>query len=53
MVNQNTSTCAQKVHIFVNLEYCNTSTPRLLEVNQPCIHISIELADLGIPASIY
>jgi len=55
MVNQNTSTCAQKVHIFVNLEYYNNkhSTSLLEKSISLAYTYLIELADLGIPASIY
>lgn len=55
MVNQNTSTCAQKVHVFVNLEYYNNkhSTSLLEKSISLAYTYLIELADLGIPASIY
>lgn len=55
MVNQNASTCAQKVHIFVNLEYYNTkhSTSLLEKSISLAYTYLIGLAELGIPASIY
>ena len=54
MVNQNASTCAQKVHIFVNLENYNPKgSTQLLE---PAISLAytylLELAKLNIPASL-
>ena len=55
MVNQNASTCAQKVHIFINLEYYNTkhSTSLLEKSISLAYTYLIELAELGIPASVY
>ena len=55
MVNQNASTCAQKVHIFVNLEYYNPKhSESLLEKSISLAYTYLnELASLGIPASIY
>lgn len=55
MVNQNASTCAQKVHIFVNLEFYNTkhSTSLLEKSISLAYTYLIELAELGIPASVY
>ncbi len=55
MVNQNASTCAQKVHIFVNLEYYNQKhSTSLLERSISLAYTYLrELAELGIPASIY
>ena len=54
MVNQNASTCAQKVNIFVNLEAYNLKgSTQLLE---PAISLAytylLELAKLNIPASL-
>ena len=55
MVNQNASTCAQKVHIFVNLEPYNpkNSTTLLESAISLAYTYLIELANLGIPASFY
>ena len=55
MVNQNASTCAQKVHIFVNLGYYNPK--RSLSLLEDAISLTYtylnKLAELGIPASLY
>lgn len=55
MVNQNASTCAQKVHIFVNLEFYNQKhSYSLLEKSISLTYTYLrELAELGIPASVY
>ena len=55
MVNQNASTCAQKVHIFVNLETYNPkhSTSLLEKSISLAYTYLLELAKLGIPASVY
>ena len=55
MVNQNASTCAQKVHIFLNLEYYNQKhSTSLLERSISLAYTYLrEMAELGIPASIY
>lgn len=55
MVNQNASTCAQKVHIFINLEFYNTkhSTSLLEKSISLAYTYLIKLAELGIPASVY
>ena len=55
MVNQNASTCAQKVQIFINLEFYNTkhSTSLLEKSISLAYTYLIELAELGIPASVY
>ena len=55
MVNQNASTCAQKVHIFINLEKYNpkNSTSLLEKSISLAYTYLIELAKLGIPASLY
>lgn len=55
MVNQNASTCAQKVHIFINLEKYNpkNSTSLLEKSISLAYTYLIELAKLGIPASVY
>lgn len=55
MVNQNASTCAQKVHIFVNLETYNPkhSTSLLEKSISLAYTYHLELAKLGIPASVY
>ncbi len=55
MVNQNASTCAQKVHIFVNLSYYNPKhSVSLLEKSISLAYTYLrELAENGIPASIY
>jgi uncharacterized protein (DUF58 family) len=55
MVNQNASTCAQKVHIFVNLEYYNTkhSTSLLEKSISLAYTYLLELAKLNIPSSLY
>lgn len=55
MVNQNASTCTQKVHIFLNLEYYNPK--KSLSLLEKSISIAytylFDLAEAGIPASIY
>ncbi len=55
MVNQNASTCTQKVHIFVNLDFYNQK--RSVSLLEKSISLTytylIELAALGIPASVY
>ena len=55
MVNQNASTCTQKVHIFVNLDFYNQK--RSVSLLEKSISLTytylIELAELGIPASVY
>ena len=55
MINQNASTCAQKVHIFVNLEKYNpkASTSLLEKSISLAYTYLIELANLGIPVSVY
>ena len=55
MVNQNASTCTQKVHIFLNLEYYNQKkSSSLLEKSISLAYTYLmQLAELGIPASIY
>ena len=55
MVNQNASTCAQKVHIFVNLNtYNQKRSVSLLEKSISLAYTYLcELAELKIPASIY
>ena len=55
MVNQNASTCAQKVHIFLNLEYYNQkhSTSLLEKSISLAYTYLIRLAEAGIPAAIY
>lgn len=55
MVNQNASTCAQKVHIFMNLEYYNQKKSiSLLEKSISLAYTYLcGLAELGIPASLY
>ena len=55
MVNQNASTCAQKVHIFLNLEtYNQKRSTSLLERSISLTYTYLrELAELGIPASVY
>ena len=55
MVNVNASTCSQKVHIFVNLEYYNQKrSTSLLEKSISLTYTYLrELADMGIPASVY
>lgn len=55
MVNQNASTCAQKVHIFLNLDFYNPKhSTSLLEKSISLAYTYLhELADMGIPASIY
>lgn len=55
MVNQNASTCAQKVHIFVNLEAYNPkgSTALLESAISLAYTYLLELAKLNIPASLY
>ena len=55
MVNQNASTCAQKVHIFVNLEKYNpkASTSLLEKSISLAYTYLLELAKLGIPVSLY
>ena len=54
MVNQNASTCAQKVHIFVNLEAYNPkgSTQLLESAISLAYTYLLELAKLNIPASV-
>ena len=53
MVNQNASTCAQKVHLFVNLEAYNPkgSTQLLESAISLAYTYLLELAKLNIPAS--
>ena len=55
MINQNASTCTQKVHIFVNLDFYNQK--RSVSLLEKSISLTytylIELAELGIPASVY
>ena len=55
MVNQNASTCAQKVHIFLNLENYNPKgSTSLLEKSIALTYTYLlELARLGIPASVF
>lgn len=55
MVNQNASTCTQKVHVFMNLDFYNQKhSTSLLEASISLAYSYLyELADLGIPASIY
>ena len=55
MVNQNASTCAQKVHIFVNLENYNPrGSTFLLEYALSLAYTYLlELAKLNIPSSLY
>ena len=55
MVNMNASTCAQKVHIFLNLDYYNQKhSLSLLEKSISLAYTYLlELAEAGIPASIY
>ncbi|MBR3279786.1 MAG: DUF58 domain-containing protein [Lachnospiraceae bacterium] len=55
MVNQKASTCTQKVHIFLNLDYYNQkrSTSLLERSISLAYTYLIQLAELGIPASIY
>ena len=55
MVNQNASTCAQKVHIFLNLDFYNMKrSVSLLEKSISLAYTYLkELAESGIPASIY
>ena len=55
MVNQNASTCTQKVHIFLNLDYYNQKrSTSLLERSISLTYTYLrELAELGIPASVY
>ena len=54
-MNQNASTCTQKVHIFVNLDFYNQK--RSVSLLERSISLTytylIELAELGIPASVY
>ena len=55
MVNQNASTCAQKVHIFVNLETYNPKNSTLLlelAISLAYTYL-LELAKLNIPSSLY
>ena len=54
MVNQNASTCAQKVHIFVNLEAYNLkgNTQLLESAISLAYTYLLELAKLNIPASL-
>ena len=55
MVNRNASTCAQKVHIFLNLDFYNMKrSVSLLEKSISLAYTYLkELAESGIPASIY
>ena len=55
MVNQNASTCTQKVHIFLNLDtYNQKRSTSLLERSISLTYTYLhELAELGIPASVY
>ena len=55
MVNQNASTCTQKVHIFLNLENYNPkgSTSLLEKSISLTYSYLIELEKLGIQASLY
>ena len=55
MVNRNASTCAQKVHIFVNLGFYNQKrSVSLLEKSISLTYTWLsELAALGIPSSVY
>ena len=55
MVNQNASTCTQKVHIFLNLDtYNQKRSTSLLEKSISLTYTYLrELAELGIPASVY
>ncbi len=55
MVNQNASTCTQKVHVFMNLDFYNQKrSTSLLESSISLAYSYLhELAELGIPASIY
>ena len=55
MVNQNASTCTQKVHVFVNLDFYNQKrSTSLLEASISLAYSYLhEIAELGIPASIY
>jgi hypothetical protein len=55
MVNQNASTCTQKVHIFLNFEFYNQKhSLSLLEHSISLAYTYLrELAELGIPASLY
>ncbi len=55
MVNQNASTCARKVHIFLNLDFYNMKrSVSLLEKSISLAYTYLkELAESGIPASIY
>ena len=55
MVNQDASTCAQKVHIFVNLDFYNQRrSTSLLEKSISLAYTYLsDLAEMGIPASIY
>ena len=55
MVNQNASTCTQKVHVFVNLDYYNPKrSTTLLEKSISLTYTYLkDLAELNIPAAIY
>lgn len=55
MVNQNASTCTQKVHVFVNIDFYNQKrSTSLLEASISLAYSYLhEIAELGIPASIY
>lgn len=55
MVNQNASTCARKIHIFVNLEKYNPkgSTSLLEKSVSLAYSYLVELSQLGIPAAVY
>ena len=55
MVNQDASTCSQKVHIFVNLDFYNQKrSTSLLEKSISLAYTYLQkLAELGIPASLY
>jgi uncharacterized protein (DUF58 family) len=55
MVNQNASTCSQKVHVFVNLDYYNPKrSTSLLEKSISLTYTYLrDLADLNIPAAVY
>ena len=55
MVNQNASTCSQKVHVFVNLDYYNPKrSTSLLEKSISLTYTYLrDLAELNIPAAVY
>ena len=55
MVNQNASTCSQKVHVFINLDYYNPKrSTSLLEKSISLTYTYLrDLADLNIPAAVY